>query len=88
MTLYHIFIVPNTPYEVKVVVKNATAFGVTWKIEGPRPGKTYFLITLIAEAPALSKNYTTNGDLFRFFINILLKKFFIIYNSYISYLII
>ncbi|XP_060571498.1 phosphatidylinositol phosphatase PTPRQ-like, partial [Ruditapes philippinarum] len=53
--------VPQIPYDVKVVGKNATSFDLTWSIDGPRPGQTNYLIMLEADAPAESKNFTATG---------------------------
>ncbi|XP_053389656.1 receptor-type tyrosine-protein phosphatase F-like [Mercenaria mercenaria] len=51
----------SPPYNVEVSDIRTTSFRVSWRMDEPRPGQTNFTITVFADKPAATKEFSTKG---------------------------
>ncbi|XP_053392066.1 tyrosine-protein phosphatase 10D-like, partial [Mercenaria mercenaria] len=59
---------PQVPYGITVSEIGTTSCAISWKINGPKPGKTNFTVMLMADSPATSKEFTVTGFDIRYYL--------------------
>ncbi|XP_053397499.1 receptor-type tyrosine-protein phosphatase F-like [Mercenaria mercenaria] len=58
----------SPPYNVEVSDIETTSFRVSWEMDEPRPGQTNFTITVYADKPATTKEFSIKGFTTRSFV--------------------